>query len=148
MLNCHLPMFLTNLYKNCKLIGGVFLFLLRLIFSYECVTNINHTPFKRGENFLSAENKIFFLQRIYGRDMRVDILYRSFTKKVQICFEGVSLFLLCRFIYAHVIKISYIHHLKEETKLYLLVKKNFLSAPVYRSKMWVNILCHYFCIVC
>ena len=75
-------MFLTNSYKNYKLIGGVFLFLLRLIFIYECVTNINHTPFERGENFLSADNKILFLQRIYGRNMGADILYRSFTKKL------------------------------------------------------------------
>ena len=72
-------MFLTNSYKNCKLIAGVFLFLPHLIFIYDCMTNINHTPFERGENFLSTDNKIFVLQRIYGRDMRVDILYRSFT---------------------------------------------------------------------
>ena len=147
MLNCHLPMFLTNSYKNCKLIGGIFLFLLHLIFIYECMTNINHTPFERGENFLSIGNKIFFLQRIHGRDMTVDILYCSFIKKSADLFGGCLSFLLCHFIYTHVIKISYIQFERRDKDLSF-DKKVFLSASFYRSEIGVNILCHYFCIVC
>ena len=91
MLNCHLPMFLTNSFKNCKLIGGVFLFLLHPIFIYECVTNINHTPFERGENFLSTDNKIYLSEPVYQRDIGIDIFRYRFLKEMRSFFEGASI---------------------------------------------------------
>jgi len=41
------------------------------------VTNINHVQFKRGENSLSTDKKIFLSKRVYRRDIGFDILVMS-----------------------------------------------------------------------
>ncbi len=91
-------------------------------FIYECVIDINHTPFERGENILSADNKIFFLERIYWRDIRVDILYRSFIEKCGFVLR-VSLFFYCVVSFKNVLWKYVIYDSKEKKKLYILVKK-------------------------
>ncbi len=101
----------------------------------------------RPRHLLSTDNKIFCLERINGRDIRVHILYRSFIEKVRIFFLGYLSFLLSHFIYKCVIKISYIGFERGEDVLSF-GKNSFLSALFYRREIGVNILCHYFCIIC
>jgi hypothetical protein len=45
------------------------------------VTNINHTPFERGENLLLLDNKISFLERIYRTDIRTTFCVVLLQKK-------------------------------------------------------------------
>ncbi len=77
-------------------------------FIYECMTDINHTLFERQENFLSTDNKIFCLERIYERDIRANILYRSFIEKCGFVLMLSLFFIVSFYFYRSVIKISYI----------------------------------------
>jgi hypothetical protein len=76
-------MFLTSSYKNRKIYDTNDSLFLSSHFIYECVTNINHIKFKRGENSLSIHKKLFLSKRVHRRDIRLDILHGRFIEKVQ-----------------------------------------------------------------
>ena len=81
-------------------------------FIYECVTNMNHVPFEKEENFLF---RTYLWKRYKNRHF---VLF--FYRKVRICFKSVSLFLLCHFIYKPVIKISCIQFERGTWKYFFL----------------------------
>jgi len=76
-------MFLRSSYKNRKIYDTSDSLFLSPHFIYECVTNINHIQFKRGEKSLSIDKKLFLSKRVRRRDIRLDILHGHFIGKVQ-----------------------------------------------------------------
>jgi len=73
-------MFLRNSYENRKIYDTSDSLFLLPHFIYECVRNINHIHFKRGENCLltdkkglSSVTKIVLLMLFYRREIIVDI---------------------------------------------------------------------------
>jgi hypothetical protein len=107
-------------------------------FTRECVANINHTPFERGENFLSTDNKIFFSKCVYWRiiqgisESTSSAVSRNFTKSADV-FWGCLSFLLCRSVYKRVIKINYIRFERGEKALSF-GKNVFFQHPSIKEK--------------
>ena len=111
------------------------------------VKKTNYIPFERGENFLSIGNKTFFSKLIYWRNIMVNIFCYLYVKKVRNVFEGILLF--CHVVsFIDMVKIiNYIQSGRAEEALSF-GKKSFISVLFYWREIWINILCHYFCIVC
>ncbi len=63
--------------KIVNLLGESFSFC-SVHFVFVCVTKINYIQLEKGDNFLSIDKKIFLSERVYRRDIEVDILYHFF----------------------------------------------------------------------
>jgi hypothetical protein len=75
MINYHLEDAIDEFVKKPQICCVSISFSFLSHFIYECVFNMNYILFERGENFLSIDNKIFFLTLSYRRDITIDIFW-------------------------------------------------------------------------